>query len=126
RDPAARLTGGPHGQPATAARAVLGEHGRDFSARAIARLRGRLGGIRQAAETTTLNPDMRARLGNALVTAEAAVERWPLQAVTFDQVADQLTRFYRDARRLIPEQWSQAADEELHELRKRVVIHRYQ
>ena len=26
------------------------------------------------------------------------VERWPLHTLTFDDIADQLTRFYRDAR----------------------------
>ena len=54
------------------------------------------------------------------------VERWPLSALTFDDVADQLTRFYRSARRHLPSDWSTADAEELHELRKRVVIHRYQ
>jgi len=54
------------------------------------------------------------------------VERWPLHTLTFDDVADQLTRFYRDARRMIPAHWSDTDAEELHELRKRVVIHRYQ
>jgi CHAD domain-containing protein len=54
------------------------------------------------------------------------VERWPLHLVTFDQVAEQLTRFYREVRRMIPANWTAADAEELHELRKRVVIHRYQ
>ena len=36
------------------------------------------------------------------------------------------TRFYRAARQLIPEDWPAADAEDLHELRKRVVIHRYQ
>jgi CHAD domain-containing protein len=69
---------------------------------------------------------MRSRLGSALDAAETIVERWPLHLLTFDQVADQLARFYRDTRRHIPNDWSAADAEELHELRKRVVIHRYQ
>jgi CHAD domain-containing protein len=69
---------------------------------------------------------MRQRLGSALDQASDMVERWPLQTLTFDGVADQLSRFYREARRLLPTDWSAADGEELHELRKRVVIHRYQ
>jgi CHAD domain-containing protein len=46
--------------------------------------------------------------------------------LTFDDVADQLARFYREARRRLPADWSAADGEELHDLRKRVVIHRYQ
>ena len=69
---------------------------------------------------------MRLRLDDALDRASAVVERWPLHGLAFADVADQLTRFYRRARRLIPAHWSAAAAEELHELRKYVVIHRYQ
>jgi CHAD domain-containing protein len=69
---------------------------------------------------------MRLRLRGALDQAAAAIERWPLHILTFDDVADQLTRFYRGARQLIPAHWQAADAEELHELRKRVVIHRYQ
>jgi CHAD domain-containing protein len=69
---------------------------------------------------------MRLRLGSALDQAAVVVERWPLHTLTFDDVADQLTRFYRDARRMIPAHWPATEAEELHELRKRVVIHRYQ
>ena len=69
---------------------------------------------------------MRLRLGSALDQAAIVVERWPLHTLTFDDIADQLTRFYRDARRMIPTHWPDTDAEELHELRKRVVIHRYQ
>ena len=69
---------------------------------------------------------MRERLGTALDQASDAVERWPLHALTFDEIADQLARFYREARRRLPAHWPAADGEELHELRKRVVIHRYQ
>ena len=75
---------------------------------------------------TTLYADMRLRLVSALDQASAVIERWPLHTLIFDNVADQLTRFYREARQLIPPDWPAAEAEELHELRKRVVIHRYQ
>jgi CHAD domain-containing protein len=126
RDLAAALTGARNAQSALDALGDLEKHGLTLSAHSIAGLRERIEEIARAAETTTLNADMRARLGDALAAAEATVERWPLHVVTFDQVADRLTRFYRDVRRRIPADWPAADAEELHELRKRVVIHRYQ
>jgi CHAD domain-containing protein len=69
---------------------------------------------------------MRRNLGSALDEAAAAVEHWPLHTLSFEDVADQLTRFYRRPRQLVPADWSATDTEELHELRKYVVIHRYQ
>jgi CHAD domain-containing protein len=69
---------------------------------------------------------MRLRLANALDRAEAIVEGWPLPMLTFDQVAAQLARSYRRARWLLPPDWTAAGAQELHELRKRVVVHRHQ
>ena len=126
RDLAHALTGARNAQSALDALADLEKHGLVLSARSVAGLRQRIEAIKQTAETTTLNPDMRLRLGSALDQAAIVVERWPLHTLTFDDDADQLTRFYRDARRLIPAHWPDTDAEELHELRKRVVIHRYQ
>jgi CHAD domain-containing protein len=125
RDLAQALTGARNAQSALDALADLEGHGLAFSARSLATLRGHIEEIRRAAETT-LNGDMRMRLGNALDRASTAVERWPLHLAVFDDVADELTRFYRDARRAIPPDWAAADAETLHELRKWVVIHRYQ
>jgi CHAD domain-containing protein len=125
-DLARALTGARNAQSALDALADLEKHGLALSARSIAGLRGRIEDIRKAAETTLINADMRLRLGSALDRAEAVVERWPLHVLTFDDVADQLARFYRGVRQLIPEDWSAAEAEDLHELRKWVVIHRYQ
>jgi CHAD domain-containing protein len=125
RDLARALTGARDAQSALDALADLEKHGLALSAGSVAGLRRRIDEIRQAAETM-LDADMRLRLTGALDQAETMVERWPLHTLTFDDVADQLTRFYREARRLIPRDWPAAEAEELHELRKRVVIHRYQ
>lgn len=125
RDLARALSGARDAQSALDALADLEKHGLALSARSIAGLRQRIEAIRKTAETT-LDADMRLRLGSALDQAATMVERWPLSALTFDDVADQLTRFYRSARRHLPADWSTADAEELHELRKRVVIHRYQ
>jgi CHAD domain-containing protein len=126
RDLAHALTGARNAQSALDALADLERQGLALSPRSIATLRRRIDAIRTAAETTLLDADMRLRLGSALDKADTMVERWPLHLLVFDNVADGLTRFYRAARDLIPEDWAAADAEELHELRKLVVIHRYQ
>jgi CHAD domain-containing protein len=126
RDLAHALTGARNAQSALDAIADLEKHGLALSPRSIATLRRRIDAIRTAAETMLLDADMRLRLGSALDKADAMIERWPLHLLVFDNVADGLTRFYRAARGLIPEDWAAADAEELHELRKLVVIHRYQ
>jgi CHAD domain-containing protein len=125
RDLARALTGARNAQSALDALADLEKHGLALSARTVAGLRRRIEEIRRSAETM-LDAHMRLRLGSALDRAETAVERWPLHTLTFDAVADRLVRSYRGTRRLIPQDWAAADAEELHELRKRVVNHRYQ
>jgi CHAD domain-containing protein len=125
RDLARALTGARNAQSALDALADLAKHELALSPRSIAGLKHRIEAVRTAAETT-LGGEMRARLAAALDAAETLVERWPLHLLVFDNVADGLTRFYRNARDMIPEDWQAADAEELHELRKLVVIHRYQ
>ena len=125
RDLGQALAGPRDAQAALDALADLEKHGLALSARSVAELRTRIEALRKAAETT-LNPDMRLRLQSAIERAGTLVERWPLHLLTFDDAADQLTRFYRSARRFMPVDWQNAPGEALHEFRKRVVIHRYQ
>jgi CHAD domain-containing protein len=89
-------------------------------------MRGRVEAIRRTAETATLTDDMRERLRAGLDTAARAVNFWPLGDLTFADVATRLAEGYRRARSDIPGAWSQAPDAKLHELRQRVVEHRYQ
>jgi CHAD domain-containing protein len=125
RDCAHALSGARDGQSALDALADLEKHGLALSERSVAGLRQRIDAIRNLAETT-LNADMRLALGRMLDEAESAVGAWPLAGVSFDAVAGALARGYRGARNLIPADWPSASAEALHELRKRVVIHRYQ
>ena len=89
-------------------------------------IRSRLETLRSSAETASLNSAMRARISAALDRADARVEQWPLDALAFRDVARSLSDGYRRAQRLIPDDWRAAPAEEVHELRKRVVVHRYQ
>jgi len=125
RDLAGGLSGARDGQSALDALADLEKHDLALSAGSLARLRGRTEELRRAAETT-LNADMRVRLSSALDDAEAMIGQCPLSMITPQALAAELARFYQRARRQIPADWSTASAEELHELRKCVVIHRYQ
>jgi CHAD domain-containing protein len=89
-------------------------------------IRARLDALRSSAETASLNAAMRKRILAALDRAEARAEHWPLNKLKFADVAEGLTEGYRRARRLIPDDWRAASADDLHELRQRVVEHRYQ
>jgi len=97
-----------------------------LSARSADTIRGRIEAIRASEEQAVLTPELRDDIIRWLDTAAAAVELWPLDAVAFDAIAARLTIGYRNARRLIPVDWSVANPEDLHEFRRRVVNHRYQ
>jgi CHAD domain-containing protein len=126
RDLARALGGARDAQSALDALDDLADHGLTFSARSLATVRGRIEALRQTAETNVLTGEMRMRLSGALARADTAVEEWPLHGLTFAEVADRLTRAYRAARRALPRDWPDAEAEDLHEVRKRVVNHRYQ
>ena len=89
-------------------------------------IRTKLEDLRAAAETAGLTHSIRMRISAALDRADARIERWPLDGLTFFDVADGLRADYRRARHFIPDDWRAASAQELHELRQRVVIHRYQ
>jgi CHAD domain-containing protein len=77
RDPARALSGARDAQSALDTLADFEKYGLPLSARSVAGLRQRIEASRKAAETT-LDADMRLRLGGALDQAAALVERWPL------------------------------------------------
>jgi CHAD domain-containing protein len=126
RDLARALGGARDAQSALDAFADLDSSGLGFSQRSLATVRSRIDEVRHAAETTTLTADMRLRLGQLLDHALASVEVWPLHTLKFADVAKRLTNGYRAAREAQPGHWADADGPELHELRKRLVTHRYQ
>ena len=73
-----------------------------------------------------LNKVLRGRMTAAIRNASRSVDRWPVAKMGFDDITDSLTDTYRRARRMIPADWNEATAEELHELRRRVIEHRYQ
>jgi CHAD domain-containing protein len=80
----------------------------------------------KASETMALDEDLRQKLGGALDTAELAAEHWPLESLGFAELAAALATGYRRARKAVPPDFSAASAAALHELRKRVIVHRHQ
>ena len=97
-----------------------------FSAKSVETIHQRLTGMRDAAEQTTFTKATRDRLLHYLDYATLSLDRWPLDAIDFNTVADALTSTYRRARQLLPGNWPNTEPEHLHDLRRRVVEHRHQ
>ena len=97
-----------------------------FSDTSLETMRRRLTEMRDAAEAAAFTSDLRERLARYLDYAALSLERWPLAAIDFDTVTDGLTATYRRARQLVPDNWTAAEAEHLHDLRRRVVEHRHQ
>ncbi len=126
RDHARALASARDGQSALNALDDLVQDGLTLSPRTVASIRGRLEALRESGEHAVLTAAVRERIIGWLDAAAAAVDGWQLDAVRFDAIAARLTVGYRSARRHIPDDWSQASGTDLHELRRRVVDHRYQ
>ena len=97
-----------------------------LSPTSVETIRARLTERRDAAEAKAFTKTMRDRLSGYFDYATLSLERWPLKAIDFDTVTDGLTSTYRRARQLLPDNWSDAEAEHLHDLRRRVVEHRHQ
>ena len=125
RDFARELSGARDAQSAIEALEDLLEAEAALSPRTIASIRGRLDEIRLSAEAT-LTQAVRARLIVGLENAAATIDSWPLDQLTFAELARELTRTYARLRKDAPKDWRTAEPEVLHELRSRAVVHRYQ
>jgi len=97
-----------------------------LSAQSLKTIRKRLESLRDEGERSLWNDAVRAQIADYLAQARAQVAQWDLDAVRFDEFADMLAKTYRRGRRAVPESWEDISPEELHELRRRVVEHRYQ
>lgn len=94
--------------------------------RSIVTIQSRLEALRAEGERSIWNDERRREMTEYLIAATFQVTQWSVEAVTFADIADALSATYRRARRSIPKDWEHIEAEELHELRRRVVEHRYQ
>jgi CHAD domain-containing protein len=120
------IAGARDAQSALDALADLRKADLPFSPTSTETIHTRLTEIRDAAEAKSFTKAMRDRLSRYLDYATLSLERWPLKAIDFDTVTDGLTQTYRRARQLVPDAWTGAEAEHLHDLRRRVVEHRHQ
>lgn len=97
-----------------------------FSPTSADTIRTRLTDMRDAAGATSFTKALRERLSRYFDYATLSLERWPLKEIDFATVTDGLTSTYRRARQLVPDDWTGAEAEHLHDLRRRVVEHRHQ
>jgi CHAD domain-containing protein len=98
-----------------------------LSPRSLVTIRARLDALRKGAEAASVTQAMRARLIVALDELAPAIDTWALDKLTFSELAGELTRTYRRMRKDAPhEDWRSVPPEVLHDLRRRVVAHRYQ
>jgi CHAD domain-containing protein len=125
RDLARRLSQARDSQAAIDALDELAGHGLPLSPRSVATLRARIRALWQTQDTTPLTADMRGEITVALERAAGAVQHWPLHLLAFEDVAQRLALSYRAVRRAIPGDWTPAGAEELHDLRKLIINHRY-
>jgi CHAD domain-containing protein len=128
RDLARMLAGARDAQAALDAVADAERHAAShrMSSQSWDSIRDRLERLRESAETASLTPALRKRFLAALDRADSRIDHWPLDEVDFADVAKSLSRGYARARNLIPQDWRTAEAHDLHELRQRVVVHRYQ
>ena len=127
RDLARALGGSRDAQSALDALNDLLEDAKDsLSARSIETITSRLEEIRRSKERSQLNAKVRAQLSAWVASTEAGVIQWPFDELTFAEMAENLSTGYGRARKQIPKNWSLATAEQIHELRQRVVEHRYQ
>jgi CHAD domain-containing protein len=128
RDMARLLAGARDAQAALDAVADMEDHtaSHRLSAKSWETIVNKLEDLRSHAETASLTPAIRKRLSAALDRAETRIERWPLDDLSFGDVTESLSEGYRRARHLIPDDWRSATAHDLHEMRQRVVVHRYQ
>lgn len=102
------------------------KHDSRLSPLASQAIRRRLDDVRRHAETSMLSGVIRRRIAAAIRSAQRAVDRWPVAEIGFADIVDGLTKSYRRTRRVIPDDWNGASAKDLHELRRRVIEHRYQ
>ncbi len=120
------LSGARDARTALDALADFGKGEQALSPRSFATITARLEMLRLEAEGSTLTPEARAQIDAILVAADESVKFWPLATLSYKNVTTELAEGYRRARDAIPHDWKSADPETLHDLRKRVVVHRYQ
>lgn len=95
-------------------------------ARSLVTIQSRLDAWKAESERNIWTEDLQKDMADYLTASAWQVSQWNMDTLGFPDLAGMLTTTYRRARRSIPAKWDEAEGEDLHELRRRVVEHRYQ
>lgn len=99
---------------------------RSISQRTQATIADRLEGIRNSSELIALDAETLQHLNAGLARASACASTWPLESMTFEDIAAALAESYSRARRHLSQNWETKSAEDVHEFRKAIVTFRYQ
>lgn len=97
-----------------------------LSDRSLGTVRTRLEKMRASSERKVWDESTRQRILDYITAASYQLTLWDFSLFSFLDVAKGLAQTYRRARNAIPEDWDVVTAEDLHDLRRRVVVHRYQ
>jgi CHAD domain-containing protein len=86
----------------------------------------KLDNLRLEQEAHIWDEETRRQFLDYIAAASYHVSHWALHPLTFGDLAGRLADTYSRARQARPDDWAQATSEGLHDLRRRVVEHRYQ
>ena len=89
-------------------------------------IHSRLEDLRKSHQASLWDEETRQQLSDYVTAAAYQVSHWSLAGIGFGDLADRLATTYRRARRALPDNFESAQAEALHELRRRVIEHRYQ
>ncbi len=89
-------------------------------------IHARLEGLKNELQSKIWDEEMRQQLSDYVTAAAYQVSHWQLDRLDFAALSDRLAATYRRARRALPEDWETTGADDLHELRRRVIEHRYQ
>jgi CHAD domain-containing protein len=126
RDLAREMASARDGTAALEALSDLGDNVPGISPRSRGTIEGRLTLLGTNAEAASLTPDLKLRIAAHLDQAAAAIQRWPIAKFDCEEATRALTATYRRVRDSEPRDWTTAPPEALHQMRKRIVEHRYQ
>jgi CHAD domain-containing protein len=97
-----------------------------LSARSVATITERLDQMRRSEESRARERNAARKLRGIVAHAMEVSATWPLEAIPFGEIARELARSFRRARRKLPGDWRATDPNEVHALRKAIVIFRYQ
>jgi CHAD domain-containing protein len=98
----------------------------ELNDRALETISGRIREMQTAAGKSEISASDRAEIANEVSRWLTTISLWPFSGIEFPEISRSLTNGYRRARKAMPEKWTEASEEELHEFRRRTIDHRYQ